>query len=197
MDGLGLRRKGIAGDPQEGLSLRTRLRNATRIAHDSLDRSISAIGWSDPAQYSRFLKVQHAARKPFEAWAVRDCPQTLTPPEQTGLIEADLAELGEDAPQSGQRFCLPFGAAPIGAAWAMAGSSLGNAKIMQSLPRNGDKGWPSQFLSSAGMREFWTTLRPQLDTDTSGEDAEPAIDAALAVFDHFQATVERLKGALP
>lgn len=168
------------------------MRTATREAHDALDEAMRMTGWNNRDAYGRFLQVQHAARLPLEEWAQTSCPTPLAPPQQTGLIERDLSDLDLAPPDRENAFSLPAGADPLGFAWAIAGSSLGNRAILQEIGRLGANGWPSAFLGDPGMTAFWTKLKPRLEAPVPSELAHSASKAALAVFEHFRKVVGSL-----
>ena len=162
-------------------SLRARLRDATAPLHDRLDNAIGALNLADRDQYAQFLRIQLAAREPIERWTERYCPSDLCPPSTAQLLKADLSALGEIAPFVAAAFALPESADPIGLAWALAGSHLGNRVLRRSLGAD----LPSAFLDDAAMPAFWQEIAPRLEAPPSTELATPAIAAACAVFRHF------------
>lgn len=167
------------------------MRTETRSAHDQLDREISAIGWSSAPAYIRFLQVQHSARLPIEQWIARECPPDLQAPKQAHLIEQDLEDLGESTLPIVGAFNGADDAGKIGAVWALAGSSLGNAMIRRSvLKTKGGADLPNRFLSDPLMGQFWKSMLPALNADVDLAQAQSARDGAIAVFSHFLRTVE-------
>lgn len=173
-------------------SLRTQLREATREEHDALDAEMRATGWQDRTSYGRFLQLQHAARHPLESWAKTDCPEEIAPPGQIHLIERDLKALGCTPLDTSENFSLPGDAEPIGFAWAIAGSSLGNRAILREVERDSGTEMPCAFLRDEGMTAFWQSLRVALERPVSDHHASGAALAARAVFDHFRKTVASL-----
>lgn len=157
----------------------------------------AAAGWKARADYTRFLSLQYAARRPVEAWLAANAPSELCPPAQCDLIAADLIELGEQVPESGPHFALYSGAcddAPndcevLGAAWVLAGSSLGNRAILKEVRRtakqSGEQAWPDSFLGDDAMMNFWKTLRRRIERPADINEVAGASRAAAAVFDHF------------
>ena len=177
-------------------NLRQSLRGATEAAHDLLDGSMrAAAGWKTQEHYARFLKLQYAARFPVESWLESNAPERLCPPAQCMLIAEDLRALDEDIPSGADAFDLPLLRGPerdaqiLGAAWVLAGSSLGNRSILGEVRRiamaTGEAPWPARFLGDEAMLEFWKRLRPMLETSAEMEQVELASAAASAVFDHF------------
>lgn len=173
----------VASSDPKG-SLRACLKSRTRARHDLLDRTMRQAGWSTPASYARFLQIQFFARSAIESWLDRE---SLFPemPRQAALIAADLAELGATLPPHTNDFSLEDHVEPIGIAWALAGSSLGNRVIQREIP----SGMPVRFLSDRAMEAYWRRLRTELDAPATGHDAEAAAAAAGSVFDHFLACV--------
>ncbi len=179
-------------------SLRASLRGATARAHDLLDGSMrAAAGWTTRADYARFLALQYAARMPVEAWLIQNAPHDICPPAQCALIAADLAAMGKQLPQSAAPFEFTsagddadqadFGA--LGAAWVLAGSSLGNRAIRAELHRaakaEGGAPWPDSFLGDERMLAFWKHLRDRIENPADHVATQSACRAAVAVFDHF------------
>ena len=177
-------------------SLRLRLREATAAQHDRLDTAMRPPeDWRSRGDYIRFLTAQYEARVPIEEWFGKVAPATLTPPEQSPLLAQDLEALGAEIPVQRFEFALAGQDTPgfIGAAWVLAGSSLGNRAMLhdmrRALPEN-DR-WPAAFLGDTAMTEFWQALRPRIEEPCEFQDEEIAAHAAACVFDHFL-TVARM-----
>jgi len=157
----------------------------------------AAAGWKARADYTRFLGLQYAARRPVEAWLSVNAPPALCPPAQCDLIAADLLELGEILPESGPAFALyadpasktPTDCEVLGAAWVLAGSSLGNRAILKEVRRtakqSGEEAWPDSFLGDDAMMDFWKSLRRRIERPADIDEVAGASQAAAAVFDHF------------
>ncbi len=168
----------------ETVPLRLLLRQETAASHAALDATASADDLTDPVGYARFLTRQYRARVPIEAWVERACPEQVAPPPVAHLIAADLAAMGCAIPQTSLQFKLPVGVDPIGLAWAIAGSHLGNRMMLKTL-QDTESDSPCSFLADKKMQRFWCELRPQLDRPVSAVHAQPAITAASTVFAHF------------
>ncbi len=152
---------------------------------------MSQTGWTDPAGYAHFLRVQHAARAPIERWMSEHCPAELQPPIQAHLLEADLADMKVSvlAPING--FDLPGVADPLGTVWALAGSSLGNAMIQRQVSGSpACAHLPQRFLCDTAMHGFWKSLLPKLNLPASDDAVAASVEGAVAVFDHFLRTAE-------
>ncbi len=191
-------RIGIISLSHTSESLRASLRSATARAHDLLDGSMrAATGWTTSADYARFLSLQYAARLPVEAWLTQNSARDMCPPAQCALIAADLVAMGKQLPQTAAPFGInsagdaaystDFGA--LGAAWVLAGSSLGNRAIRAEMHRaaktEGGAPWPDSFLGDERMLAFWKHLRDRIETPADDVATQSACRAAEAVFDHF------------
>lgn len=147
-------------------------------------------GWERSDDYARFLSLQLAARIPVEAWLDQHAPADLRPPPQSDLIASDLAELGVEAPAAAPDFAFEDDqdeATCLGAAWVLAGSSLGNRSILAELKRRGEPAaqWPHAFLGDDAMLAFWKGLRTRIEQSVPSEQRDAAGRGARAVFDHF------------
>ncbi len=185
-------------------TLRAHLRAATMTAHDLLDHAMQeASGWQTRTDYARFLSLQHAARAPLEAWLADNAPEGLDPPVQTPLLARDLAALGAGLPPPSppldplQTPASPASAGvfhvkhwPLGAAWVLAGSALGNKAIARQVARIGGGTWPVAFLEDGAMMAFWQDLRSRIERPAQPAEAEGATRAAEAVFAHFLSVAE-------
>lgn len=164
------------------------MRKATLAAHDRLDSAMRKTGWQDCDSYALFLQVQYAARRPVEDWVAQHCPPDLAPPAQCELIARDLAALGAPCRAGKASFALPNSADPIGLAWALAGSSLGNRAILHDIDKAGNGDWPTEFLADPAMTAYWRVLRARIEAACSVEEGAAAIGAATAMFEHFAET---------
>lgn len=164
-------------------TLRQGLRRMTGALHDVLDRTLGAAALDGPAGYAAFLATQYAARCGIEAWAGAALPRGLRPPAVAHLIAQDLAALGEPSPPA-MPFRFPDGAHPLGLAWALGGSALGNRAMLARLREAGiAKG--TRFLSDRALARYFTGLLPELEQPAAPELLEAAGSAAEAVFETF------------
>lgn len=164
--------------------IRTFLKRETAETHAALDKAVEGANLTSPRHYAAFLQQQLAARMPVETWAARHCPPEFRPPDCTPLLIDDLQALGRPFSLPRRRFSLPENAHPIGLAWAIAGSHLGNRAMLASLGDAADA-LPTRFLSHGAMLDFWRALRPRLEADWPHEEAQAALRAAEAVFACF------------
>jgi heme oxygenase len=160
------------------------LRTATSEAHDRLDRAMAALDLVQRGDYAHFLRIQHTARAPIEAWGQATLPQEMLPPSQLALIEADLADLGESAGAPSRPFIANADGA-LGIAWALAGSSLGNRAMLADLRKRGGAALPTRFLGDGAMPAFFASLRPQLEQPIGDAVIAGAVAGAHAVFARF------------
>lgn len=174
----------------EEVSLRDVLRRSTQSVHDRLDATIGSLAL-DPVRYAGFLSVQYAARAPIERWVAANLAGPLAPPPVAALIARDLGELGAERPLE-QEFAFPAGGDPIGLAWALGGSALGNRAILARRRRAGLSGADS-FLAETDTPAFFRSILPLLDEVASPARAKAAVAAADAVFATFMAAAANIE----
>ena len=116
------------------------------------------------------------------------------PPSQIPDIRSDLNKLDAPCTQEIQPFELSPEADPLGVAWVLAGSHLGNRAMMKGLPDGAD--YPRAFLSDPRMAEFWRSLQPYLVEERPEPATAAAIQSAKAVFEHFLRQVENYPSKL-
>lgn len=168
-------------------TLRQSLRDATSAQHDRLDARVTAMDLTDPEDYRRFLSMQLMARAPIEAWLAANIADA--PPPLAALIARDLEAMGARLPATDRPFALPASADPIGACWAIAGSSMGNRSMLHHLTKSGKADTvPTAFLADGAMTGYWRTIMPRLEAPA--EDNTGAVVAAEAVFATFLAAAE-------
>jgi len=177
--------------------LRAELRAATREQHQKLDDLLGRLDLADRRDYTRFLDIQLSARRGVEQWLYLNAPAHWLPPSQVSLLRRDLEWLGYEprdarAPSFLVLFSDPF--EWIGAAWVLAGSSLGNKMMERELAARAPASWPMAFLQDKTMPHYFTALRPLLEDDAANREA---IDAAKAVFAHFLSLAEQEMLAVP
>ncbi|GMN13830.1 hypothetical protein [Altererythrobacter sp. MTPC7] len=158
---------------------------------------LGALELADSAQYRTFLQVQYAARRPVEDWLATYEMSIPVPPAMSPLIAADLGESGETLanPQGGTvpAFYPTAGADPLGAAWVLAGSSLGNRAMLADLGKRDALPAAVRFLSSPDMVAYFAELRRAIEVPCPDPaDASAAIAGAAACFGHFRAVCEAM-----
>lgn len=170
-------------------TLRAVLRRETRELHDALDARIGVLDLGSHDDYARFLQIQLAGRQPVENWlsSRADAPDL---PNSTATLGRDLEAIGGDAPSSTRAFAPPHGCDAIGAAWVLAGSSLGNRAMLRDLDRREARPRSTLFLADPAMTEAFGAMREAIERPV--EHPERAVVAARAVFDHFLAVCDRL-----
>ncbi|MAS85480.1 MAG: hypothetical protein CL953_06415 [Erythrobacteraceae bacterium] len=165
--------------------LRAQLRAATQSDHQSLDDMLGSLDLADRHDYIRFLDVQLRARLGVEQWLFQHCPYEWLPPSQITLLRRDLEWLGHTVAEgSAPAFVAPAvsPSAWLGAAWVLAGSSLGNKMMERELAPRVAPSWPMAFVRDEAMPRYFKALRPLLE---SNQQDLPAEWAARAVFGHF------------
>lgn len=166
-------------------ALRASLRAATQIDHDALDRALGRLDLAERRDYARFLSVQLRARAGVEEWLMRNAPGEWMPPSTASLLRRDLDWLGEPGDEETAPAFDPEAEtqdAWLGAAWVIAGSSLGNRMMERDLAERVPGHWPMAFLRDGAMPAYFKALRPKLENSATNQAAERA---AKAVFAHF------------
>lgn len=167
--------------------LRHWLKEGTAALHDRLDASTDAAALGSDSIFVAFLTAQYRARQPIETWAGQHLAGKLRPPPVADMIAEDLRELGAALPAI-RPFDLPAAADPIGVAWAIGGSSLGNKTLLAERRGTGAH-HAERFLSDTQGLAFFRSLLPRLAVSVTKVEAASAIVGAEAVFDTFLAAV--------
>ncbi len=167
--------------------LRAALRAATHEHHQQLDNLLGRLDLAERHDYACFLEVQLSARLGVEQWLYLNAPAHWLPPSQVSLLRRDLDWLGYDARSTrGPDFIAPVDSpeAWIGAAWVLAGSSLGNRMMEREVADRAADNWPMAFLQDQAMPRYFKALLPLLQDTATNVAAEKT---ARAVFAHFHA----------
>ena len=172
------------------MSLRAHLRAATAPAHGKLDETFDPADFGRGETYAGFLRFQLAARRPVEAWLAAHCPVAFRPPPTVPLIERDLKALGAIPPAHPVACQLDPSSDPLGVAWVLAGSSMGNRAMLAAMAKSGISDLPAAFLSDPDMPRFWQEMRPLLERPANEAEAAPAVASANAVFTMFAKGLE-------
>ncbi len=168
-----------------GRTIRDYLRDGTSVSHEDLDKTLGALVEGSRADYAAFLDIQYRARLGVERWLVHHCPNAA-PPQQSHLIERDLAALGHPLAKSAPAFAGPPADGVLGVCWVLAGSSLGNRAILARISKR-DAQWPTAFLSDTRMTAYWRSLLPKLAAEVCPSEDHAKIVGARATFAHFNA----------
>ena len=167
-------------------NLRSQLRTITKSAHDALDATLGTLNLADRDEYCQFLHIQYAARVPVEQWCAAHMPGQLMPPRQSGLIAQDLFSLGSSMDVQFPAFVPAADIEPLGIAWALGGSSMGNRTMLARMRRHSGEDWPAAFLAGDAMPAFWGAIKPLLDQPVSDATTQRAARGAIAVFACFE-----------
>jgi heme oxygenase len=141
-------------------SIRRLLRDATRNDHESIDREISTLDFTDRASYRLFLAIHHAALSNLAGrWRSQDQA------DFSGLLHClveDLRALGSlisfpGTPERQRADSLR----QWGIAYVIRGSRLGGAVLRQRVPT----GYPTAYLAYAPAIS-WPEFLKQLERET-------------------------------
>ena len=166
--------------------MREELRQATGEIHARLDKTVGHMIVSSEQEYGSFLLAQFAAHRAVERALAMQAPLGIAaPPSQTPTLLQDLADLAIDPPRLLIELTLDSASAALGAAWVLAGSSLGNKAMMAQRRKAGATG-PSRFLSDVGLARYFGGLLHVLDRSYSESDTAEAVAGALATFTLFE-----------
>lgn len=162
------------------------LRQATQAAHQRLDAAAGSLPLESDRDYATFLSAQFIGRVAMEGAFESLAPGEIgAPPKQSSLIASDLRDLG---------FCVPTGGTPprlgdrraaLGAAWVVAGSSLGNRAILSRRRKLGLRR-AERFLSDDGMPVYFKRLCAVMESPHSCEDLDAATSGAHQAFALFE-----------
>lgn len=169
------------------------LRDATRQAHDRLDRRFSALNLGALDEYGDFLRAHAAAFLPVERALERHGAPTILPDwhdiKRGEALQSDLAALGlrsplqEEAPDFDKRPEL------LGGLYVLEGSRLGG-KI---LHKAAGEGFPTRFLGSRAPAGHWRAFVGMLEEMlNSGTDRAAAGAAAVRTFECFELAARRI-----
>ena len=167
--------------------MRQGLKQATREAHDRLDAIAANLPVSTKRHYVKFLRAQFSARSALEDGFSRVPPaRTTAPPAQAHLIAADLAELGQPLPLRSAPAILAGEEHALGAAWVIAGSSLGNRSMLARRHKAGLL-TAERFLSHQAMPDYFTGLLAVIENPENRALEASVIAGALDAFAVFEA----------
>ncbi|MBB4100406.1 biliverdin-producing heme oxygenase [Sphingomonas kyeonggiensis] len=179
--------------------LSARLKASTHATHDRLDRSImEAASFSSLDGYRRFLQVQRAFHSDIEAFYADPGLQALLPGlaerRRLPLIEADLADLGEDMGQALPGRPVPDPATALGWLYVAEGSNLGATLLRKEAARLGlSDAHGARHLAPAeeGPAAHWRHFKAGLDAAMlTDAEVERAVAGANAAFARVQALVD-------
>ena len=172
--------------------MRNELKDATEAIHDRIDHAVGALPLLSEKDYAAFLGAQYTARSIVErALAKQSPPEPGSPPSQLQALEADLADLGA-SPRSGETTIdLRNEYEALGAAWVLAGSSMGNRTILAQRRRAGLTN-AERFLSDAAMPRYFKQLLRTMDSFNGQPMVDDAICGASKAFAVFETCFESI-----
>ena len=165
--------------------MRQRLRAATAPLHDRLDDAMGALPVGDDNSFARFLTIQYASRRYLDAGFSDYRPAQIgAPPSQLDLIARDLEVLGGAPAEIAGSASFESTAAALGAAWVLAGSSMGNRAMLAQRRKLG-LGHADAFLADPRMPDYFQSLLPLLAGDFDTLEQDRMIDGATLAFTTF------------
>jgi heme oxygenase len=180
----------------------TRLKLVTQAVHERLDARIMATGlFASREVYGLFLRVQHAFHRDIDALYANTALERLLPGlekrRRLPLIEADLADLGIEAPATRPAFGADADVpTALGWLYVAEGSNLGAAFLLKDAAKLGlDETFGARHLAPApeGRGLAWRTFTAALDAPALTEEEEQrVIEGAMAAFTRVQGLVEAL-----
>lgn len=166
--------------------MREELREATGAIHARIDASVGHMVLASDADYAAFLSAQYAARSLTERMLAETPPIDLPPPpRQTDVLAEDLSDLGASALPASFAFTVDSPTESLGAAWVLAGSSMGNRTLLVRRRKAGLDG-PTRFLSDPRMPAYFKELLTILNAHHSDSTIRDAIAGARRTFVLFE-----------
>ncbi len=160
-----------------------RLRAQTAPAHDAVDAAFGGHDLGDRDAYARFL-IAHARALPAVESVLNDADELPDWRRRTGLLAADLGDLGLTMPEP-LPFALPDRAgADWGALYVTEGSRLGGIMLARGVPET----LPARYLGAKHLPGEWRALLTAIDAagaDRGDAWVEGAIAGAEACFDLY------------
>ena len=109
----------------------------------------------------------------------------MPPPSQTELLQLDLNDLGAVSSQQEHALTLSTPFEALGAAWVIAGSSLGNRTILKQRQKKGLSG-PQRFLEDDRLTSYFSNLRTVLSKSYPPTEVDEAVLGARKTFKVFE-----------
>lgn len=169
---------------QNNQSLRQRLREDTRAAHEQIDEKFGSLDLTTCTGLSSFLEAHIVAYAAIDVWcpALRDVID-----HRMTLLEEDLSVLktGLDQP-----VLDPISAAPheTGIRYVILGSQLGARLLRRQWAKSDDPDvlGAGRFLNSDDQADLWKTFVSELSAaPANGDVADDIIASANTTFDVF------------
>ncbi|WP_156840215.1 biliverdin-producing heme oxygenase [Novosphingobium aquimarinum] len=168
------------------------LRIATGPAHSALDKSFGSLDLDDRGDYARFLLAHAIGLMPLFSTYREFVTQELRmpTPDFTGMLAADLGDLGLETP-SIPEVSLDDDLSAPGIAYVVSGSRLGLTMIRRNGYWGRAHGQPSRYMEDDSGLEVWKSLVGWMKQKAASEqDEERASRAALTAFDVFGCAFE-------
>ena len=166
--------------------LRNALREATSETHARLDEAVGHLPLSSADKYAFFLTAQYRARLAVDEAFEKQAPHGMVaPPSQTRLLELDLKDLGSSPTQQCGKLGFDTEFEALGAAWVIAGSSLGNRAILHQR-RKRELAGPQRFLEDDRLTSYFSDLRTVLTEIHAATHVDEAVLGATKTFEVFE-----------
>lgn len=174
-------------------SIRDVLRRETRAEHEATDEAYSKLDLASRRGLTAYLQAHRLALSVAEpVIAAHPCGQDF--PARVHLVDGDLLALGA-LPPAPKSLGLPSHA--LGAAYVVAGSSLGSQVLRQRWAASPDPSVQSagSLFGDARMLAFWKGFQPTLAA--SWDEAEDRDAVLLGARETFILFREALEGLIP
>ena len=136
--------------------------------------------------YIAFLKAQGEVRSALDEAFEYHAPLGIAaPPSQTALINADLQDLGEAGLSAKPIIRFANAYESLGAAWVVAGSSMGN-RTMLARRRKSGYDTANAFFADASMPAYFTHVVKILNTPFTEPEQQQICAGACRTFALFE-----------
>jgi heme oxygenase len=175
------------------LTAHAALRDATRQAHDRLDRRFSALNLASISDYGDFLRSHAAAFLPVEQALERSGAAALIAGwhdiKRGDALKSDLDALGLASPPPESAPDFDGRAELLGGLYVLEGSRLGGKILHKAAGR----GFPTRFLASRTPAGHWRSFVAMLE-EMLYSDGDRATAGATAVrtFECFERAAGRV-----
>lgn len=175
-----------SASPAGAWPARAALREATRVAHDAVDRAFGQFDLGEAGSYGDALTAHARALPAIEDWLDRNASGRLRAvrgAQRGSALRRDLAALDRPVPTPGL-FNLPTDeATATGVAYVLEGSRLGATMLARSVPPH----LPCSFLGDASDPQRWQAFLAVLPILLPDDEAlERAGAGAMATFEFYR-----------
>ena len=168
--------------PPRETTLRDYLRQEPEADHRKIDTAFGQLDLTKPNDLAHFLRAHFLALSLLEPF-LRNAAELPPMDSRLHLIQADLVILGDRCPELPAREVAALH--PLGAAYVVAGSSLGQRVLRRHWARSGDPDvrQAGRFLGDDSLTPYWKALQSELAQPSHERPDTPAIlEAARRTF---------------